>query len=1123
MKNKFTWLFAFLCISMMSWAIDWGSYEWLGNGGVDTKYNSKIKATVTPELTGGANGFINNLQPKSGYDCIHIAMPSAAFGEFSLDEADYTLEGAGFFPHLNAFTKRETEFTVVCNSVTYTFTIYYADGKEVEEVYDTNLALASQGSSATASSGTANLAIDGNEGTRWESAQTDDETWTLDMGQKRIFNTIKILWEGAYCTQYALTYSNDGENWSDLYTETNLTQDGWQTIELEEDVIARYIKYHGTQRATQYGQSFYEFQVLLPNTSVLTSINLTAAATLKKIGEGVALTAQAKDQNNSNMEAEISWEITPAGVGHVTDGIYYPDLAGNATIRAYSGEIYSSSVSILGVSSDNLALNHLLSHSEEYINNETGLVENGAANAVDGNTGSVWQGSVTNGTADDEASRTYSSWIIVDLGANYDIEAITIQFEGACAQDYHVDFSANNTDWTIGYNHEGNASIHGRTDVLTTQLANNTNVRYVKFESTKAATQWGMKIFEFQVFGTESASPTKAVSASVNDPAMGTATVKQNDIAVTEVENGTEVTFSAVANDGYIFVNWSNGNTNPTFNATVDAAMNLTANFRALGTIYCNTEMTTDNHTIYVTMKRSDENEYTLIVRSADEMTNFGGTVIYRPENIMVEDIRNQGVLSDGNHTLTVTMESEGEPYFGTPLYVIFAGIGERTYSQTQSVHPEYAVACDDAVAVTGVTLSQSSANMLLGNTLTLTPTFTPAYATDRALTWVSSDTDVATVDNGVVTPVAEGSATITARLTSNNAIYATCTVTVVTSLAAATWYGYGVITPQEGLTGITYSVTRNADQTLTFTMTTDKNIVGYVSGIDGDVHGSFGGYTAQTHQGTFTTEETFAENTALNCRLTFASVAYGATPIPFTYYVGSSNAALPQAVAVDEQKDNTTVLNSYDGQDVIGILGRSFVADGGNYTLVLPFDVSAEQTAEQLPGKLTQLTGIYKKTNGDIYLNFSPATDIEAGVAYLYEPSVDVTNPIFTNVTLDKDIHAPEYTADNVSAQFVGMYAPTEDARQLNTNAYVLGSENWLYRANDYSVAVPMSALRAYFVLDFAGASPASARIVFGEQVYTDIAETDALPATTKTIENGQLIILHDGMRYNAQGQLIK
>ena len=127
MRKIFT-LFALLCVSMMSFAIDWNSVDWLGDGAGGGAYAEKYKAVVSPELTGGAGGFINNIQLHEGVVAIHIAMPSAVFGAISLNESQYDLEGAGFFPHLDAFKAKETVCTVVCNDVTYTFTVFFVDG-----------------------------------------------------------------------------------------------------------------------------------------------------------------------------------------------------------------------------------------------------------------------------------------------------------------------------------------------------------------------------------------------------------------------------------------------------------------------------------------------------------------------------------------------------------------------------------------------------------------------------------------------------------------------------------------------------------------------------------------------------------------------------------------------------------------------------------------------------------------------------------------------------------------------------------------------------------------------------------------------------------------------------------
>ena len=85
----------------------------------------------------------------------------------------------------------------------------------------------------------------------------------------------------------------------------------------------------------------------------------------------------------------------------------------------------------------------------------------------------------------------------------------------------------------------------------------------------------------------------------------------------------------------------------------------------------------------------------------------------------------------------------------------------------------------EPTVAVTGVTLNQSEAQMTVGGeTLTLTATVNPNNATDQSVSWSTSDPTVATVANGVVTAVAAGTATITVT-TTDGSFTATCAVTV--------------------------------------------------------------------------------------------------------------------------------------------------------------------------------------------------------------------------------------------------------------------------------------------------------------------------------------------------------
>ncbi len=84
------------------------------------------------------------------------------------------------------------------------------------------------------------------------------------------------------------------------------------------------------------------------------------------------------------------------------------------------------------------------------------------------------------------------------------------------------------------------------------------------------------------------------------------------------------------------------------------------------------------------------------------------------------------------------------------------------------------------SVAVTGVTLDLETVDLTAGGmAVTLVETAAPAEATNKAVTWSSSNEAVATVSGGQVTPVSAGSATITVT-TDDGGFTDTCEITVV-------------------------------------------------------------------------------------------------------------------------------------------------------------------------------------------------------------------------------------------------------------------------------------------------------------------------------------------------------
>ncbi|MEV4136403.1 DUF1996 domain-containing protein [Dactylosporangium sp. NPDC049742] len=125
--------------------------------------------------------------------------------------------------------------------------------------------------------------------------------------------------------------------------------------------------------------------------------------------------------------------------------------------------------------------------------------ENGgtpASNAVDGNTGTRWSSAFSD-----------PQWLQVDLGATATITKVVLNWEAAYARGFTIQTSANGTSWTTI-----NTTTNGTGGVQTLDVSG--SGRYVRLNTTVRATQYGVSLFEFQVFGTGGVQPTPTGSAS---------------------------------------------------------------------------------------------------------------------------------------------------------------------------------------------------------------------------------------------------------------------------------------------------------------------------------------------------------------------------------------------------------------------------------------------------------------------------------------------------------------------------------------------------------------------------------------------------------------------------------
>ena len=158
------------------------------------------------------------------------------------------------------------------------------------------------------------------------------------------------------------------------------------------------------------------------------------------------------------------------------------------------------------------------------------------------------------------------------------------------------------------------------------------------------------------------------------------------------------------------------------------------------------------------------------------------------------------------------------------------------------------------AVSVTAAVESielEKEINLDVGTTATLTPTFVPANATDKKVTWVSSNPDVASVSNkGVVSGKTVGTATITCAAASG--AKASCNVHVVNPVTGIKLSEKSLVVSAGETKKLTATVTPDnaTDKSVTWTSSDEK--VATVSK-DGSVKGVAGGkctITAKTNSG---------------------------------------------------------------------------------------------------------------------------------------------------------------------------------------------------------------------------------------------------------------------------------
>ena len=420
-------------------------------------------------------------------------------------------------------------------------------------------------------------------------------------------------------------------------------------------------------------------------------------------------------------------------------------------------------------------------------------------------------------------------------------------------------------------------------------------------------------------------------------------------------------------------------------------------------------------------------------------------------------------------------------------------------------------------LSVESVTLDKTSCELMPNETAQLVATVNPGYVDNKNVDWTSSNTAVATVDaNGLVTAVAAGSAIITATSVADNTKTATCTVNVMAELTDITYHAStSVKKDAAAYLGINYSITRTSDRTLRYVIKVNNSE--YVDlEFNVVVNGNWQRmtYDASTNTYTYTTITTYADGDVVSGF--FRQIKYGVEGRwDFNYVVGSTSTTPRTMVAFNDEDVDLSHLNNGSVYDVI--LKRNFVMDGDWNTICLPFALTADQVKEVF-GEGTQLTKLSSSaliSSTEVEILFESVTSMEAATPYLIKPEKNVNEGVFLeNVTIN--------TTPIILEAGITKMIPVLKTQAFTgeNNTFFLGANEVLYKA---STSGNIMAMRAYF--QFSTLTPEQlrnvrARVVFNENTETSVDNITIDEAPIKVIQNGQLIIIRNGVKYNVQGQ---
>lgn len=209
---------------------------------------------------------------------------------------------------------------------------------------------------------------------------------------------------------------------------------------------------------------------------------------------------------------------------------------------------------------------------------------------------------------------------------------------------------------------------------------------------------------------------------------------------------------------------------------------------------------------------------------------------------------------------------------------------------------------------------------------------------------------------------------------------------------------------------------------------------------------------------------------------------------------------------------NNSSVLTTNNGLNVNVEVQRQFKA-GNLYTIALPFALNDVKSVFGT-GTIVYEYASLVQAGGEVVLNFNIVNSLGAGKPYLIAPTKDVNGFSIQNVILTNKPNNITFTVGKTTITMEAILSVEANAK--TDGRYWLAADKYLYNSENN-----LPALRALFNVSTKSGMPPRARVALGENAATGLDNiTNGENTTIKVIENGQLIIIRNGEKFNAQGQ---